>query len=58
MPVWAQIALVALGVVRELLKYLRERKKCDHKEQIETLSNLKKDIKLATKLDTDLDIKI
>ena len=44
---WVQLLVGGFSVVRELLKYLNQKKKCSRKEQVEELKKLKDQIKKA-----------
>lgn len=56
MPVWVQIYLVTMAVVKELLRYLREHRKCSHPDQLARLNTLKQQIATATNDKKDLNI--
>lgn len=53
---WAKIAILALSVVRELLRYLREAKKCDGHAQVKELTRLRESIAEATDKGENLNI--
>jgi len=58
MPVWIQIYLATMAVAKELLRYLREHRKCSHPEQLARLNQLKTQINLAANDKKDLNITV
>ena len=50
---WIQLLVGGFSVVRELLKYLRQKKSCDRKQQVEELKNVRDQIKKASEKPDD-----
>jgi len=55
---WLKAYLLTMAVVKELLRYLREHRKCSHTEQVTQLNTIKDKIALARTDKKDLNITV